>query len=155
MSRGASADEIRKQYFLLARKWHPDKNPGDESVKEVFQKLGAAYQVLSDPELRKRYDEHGSEAVNDVNFVDGALFFAMLFGSVKFEKFIGELLLTSMAHNKGDLNQGQVRTACTVCSMYTCFIRIVVNWQSDIHIEQRGRPSVSGNLGISVSVFIE
>lgn len=45
MPRDASGESIKKQYYSLARKWHPDKNPGDAGAHERFQQLGQAYQV--------------------------------------------------------------------------------------------------------------
>ncbi len=56
----ATADEIKKAYRRLARRWHPDKNPGDKEAEERFKEIQAAYDVLSDPDKRKRYDAYGS-----------------------------------------------------------------------------------------------
>jgi curved DNA-binding protein CbpA len=55
--RGASEDEIRKTYRQLARKYHPDVNPNDKSAEEKFKEINEAYEVLSDADKRKRYDE--------------------------------------------------------------------------------------------------
>jgi DnaJ-class molecular chaperone len=59
VKRDASDDEIKKAYRKLARKFHPDLNPGDKSAEEQFKQLQAAYDVLSDPENRKLYDQYG------------------------------------------------------------------------------------------------
>nr|MBA3705794.1 J domain-containing protein [Bacteroidota bacterium] len=59
VSKSSSADEIKKAYRKLAVKYHPDKNQGDKSVEEKFKEANEAYQVLSDPEKRKKYDELG------------------------------------------------------------------------------------------------
>jgi curved DNA-binding protein len=57
--RAATADDIKKAYRKLARKYHPDVNPGDNSAEDKFKQIGEAYDVLSDPEKRKRYDQLG------------------------------------------------------------------------------------------------
>ncbi len=59
VDRGASSDEIKKAFRKLARKFHPDINPGDSHSEEKFKEINEAYEVLSDPEKRKRYEQFG------------------------------------------------------------------------------------------------
>lgn len=90
----ASELEIKKAYRKLAITTHPDKNPGDETAHTRFQAIGEAYQVLSNEELRKRYDKFGKEeAVPGGGFEDPAEFFGMIFGGEAFVDLIGELSL--------------------------------------------------------------
>jgi len=60
VQRSATEEEIKKAYRKLARKHHPDVNPGDKSAEEKFKAINEAYEVLSDPEKRKRYDQLGA-----------------------------------------------------------------------------------------------
>lgn len=61
VQRGASEDEIKKAYRKAARKFHPDVNPGDKSAEEKYKRISQAYEVLSDPEKRQKYDQFGTE----------------------------------------------------------------------------------------------
>src|ERR1700728_1604307 len=59
VSRSAKEDEIRKAYRKLARKYHPDLNPGDKAAEDRFKKVQEAYDVLSDENKKKVYDQYG------------------------------------------------------------------------------------------------
>src|SRR5438067_10087531 len=60
VKRDAPEKEIRSAYRKLARKYHPDVNPGDKQAEATFKKINAAYEVISDPEKRRKYDKHGA-----------------------------------------------------------------------------------------------
>lgn len=59
VNKNASADEIKKTFRKLARKYHPDMNPGDREAEARFKEANEAYEVLSDPDKRKKYDQFG------------------------------------------------------------------------------------------------
>ncbi len=59
VAKNASAEDIKKAYRKLARKLHPDVNPNDKEAHKKFQQINEANEVLSDPEKRKKYDQHG------------------------------------------------------------------------------------------------
>ena len=133
----APPTEIKRSYYTLARKLvradtprvqgrrtargancrphiapflqHPDKNPDDPASAGRFQELGAAYQVLQDPELRRRYDAGGAAGVRDVPILDATSFFNMLFGSDYFTHLVGRLELATAAASGFGLSRAEMR----------------------------------------------
>lgn len=98
VSKTASADEIKKSFRRLARKYHPDLNPGDKQAEAKFKEVNEAYEVLSDPEKRQKYDQFGQYwkqagqgwAGGSGAGVDVSGFDFSQYGS--FDEFINELL---------------------------------------------------------------
>lgn len=98
VSRSADDGEIKKAYRKLALKYHPDKNPGDEEAEEHFKEASEAYQILSDPQQRARYDRMGHEGVGGAasrggpapeDISDIFSHFGDIFGEGGFESFFG------------------------------------------------------------------
>jgi molecular chaperone DnaJ len=63
VERGVGASELKKAYYRLAKKYHPDHNPNDKEAEEKFKEASEAYRVLSDDDLRARYDRFGMDGV--------------------------------------------------------------------------------------------
>jgi DnaJ-class molecular chaperone len=72
VSKSANADEIKKAFRKLARKYHPDVNPGDKKAEEKFKEINEAYEVLSDPDKRNKYDTLGPNWQDQFGFQPGA-----------------------------------------------------------------------------------
>ena len=96
------ASTIKRRYYLLARKYHPDKHPGDAEAAEKFKAVAEAYQVLSDSDLRQKYNREGREGMaqemaDGQPQLDPQVLFAFLFGSDKFTPYTGPLATATSA----------------------------------------------------------
>jgi molecular chaperone DnaJ len=97
VGRNASADEIKKAYRQLAIKYHPDKNPNDPKAEDKFKEAAEAYDVLSTPEKKARYDQFGHQGMGGgggfsgggMNMEDIFSQFGDVFGGGGFEGFFG------------------------------------------------------------------
>ena len=73
ISKSADASEIKKAYRKKALQYHPDKNPGDKEAEAKFKEAAEAYEVLSDPDKKSRYDQFGHSAFDGAGGFGGAL----------------------------------------------------------------------------------
>lgn len=99
VTRTSTADEIKKSYRKIAMKFHPDRNPGDKSAEERFKEAAEAYEVLSDPDKRAKYDRFGHSAFGPgrgggfsgggMNMEDIFSQFGDIFGDDMFGSFFG------------------------------------------------------------------
>ncbi|KAF7291476.1 J domain-containing protein [Mycena kentingensis (nom. inval.)] len=94
VSHDASTEDIKRAYRRMAIKHHPDKNRDDPAAEERFKEIAIAYQTLSDPELRRKYNEYGpKESAPEGGFVDPEEVFGAIFGGTAFEPLIGRISL--------------------------------------------------------------
>ncbi len=98
VSRSASADEIKKAYRKLAIQYHPDKNPDNPEAEEKFKEAAEAYEVLSNPDKKARYDQFGHQGLGGnggfgggagMNMEDIFSQFGDIFGGGGFGSFFG------------------------------------------------------------------
>ncbi len=114
VKRDASQDEIKKAYRKLAKQLHPDTHPGDAKVEERFKRVSAAYAVLSDPEMRARYDRGEVDASGQeragFNFQQGSDGGAGGFaGGFNVEDILGDLFGGRFGGGPGQGRQGGMR----------------------------------------------
>lgn len=97
LSKGASAEEIKKAYRKVAMQYHPDRNPGDKAAEEKFKEAAEAYEVLSDSDKRAQYDRYGHAGLSNssrgsgggMNMDDIFSQFGDIFGDDLFGSFFG------------------------------------------------------------------
>ncbi|MEG2178499.1 MAG: DnaJ domain-containing protein, partial [Bacteroidales bacterium] len=77
VDKNASADEIKKAYRKLALKYHPDRNPDDKNAEELFKEAAEAYDVLSTPDKKSRYDQFGHAGMSNNGGFGGGGNFSM------------------------------------------------------------------------------
>ncbi|MFQ5681768.1 MAG: molecular chaperone DnaJ [Candidatus Binatia bacterium] len=105
IDRNASAETIKKAYRKLALKYHPDRNPGDKQAEEKFKEVSEAYQVITDPEKRARYDQFGHAAFGEGGPFRGGFDFTSgfedIFGDI-FGEFFGQGTTGRRSRTRGE-----------------------------------------------------
>jgi len=95
VSKNASEEEIKRAYRRMAMKYHPDKNPGNKEAEAKFKECAEAYEVLSDAEKRRRYDQFGHEGLRGAGMHDfSRMNVEDIFSMFGFDDFFGDLFGT-------------------------------------------------------------
>lgn len=116
VSKNASTEDIKRAYWELAKKWHPDMNPGNKKeAEEKFKEISEAYEVLMDPQKRQLYDQYGHEAVSQTfhragftwddftHFDDLQDILGNFLGGSIFEEFFGGTRTQTRRQKGGDI----------------------------------------------------
>ena len=106
VDKSASADEIKKAYRKKAIQYHPDKNPGDKEAEEKFKEAAEAYEVLSNPDKRARYDQFGHAGVDGAAGAGGFGGFGGQGGQTRQRKFRGSDLRVKVKLNLKEISTG-------------------------------------------------
>ena len=115
VDRNADEAALKKAYRVLAKKYHPDANPGDKEAEAKFKEASEAYAVLSDPEKRRQYDQFGHAAFDGSQGFSGADFGNFDFGDI-FGDFFGGMFsggggfTRGTASSNGPMKGASVRT---------------------------------------------
>src|SRR5512136_580213 len=92
VGKDASADDIKRAYRRMAMKYHPDKNPGNKEAEAKFKECAEAYEVLSDAEKRKQYDQFGHEGLRGTGMHDfSRMNVEDIFSMFGFDDFFGSV----------------------------------------------------------------
>jgi len=121
VDKGADDAAIKKAYRVLAKKYHPDMNPGDEEAEKKFKEASEAYAILSDPEKRRQYDQFGHAAFDGAGGAGGFDFNGMDFGDIFGDLFGGMFGGGSRRANNGPMKGQNVRTSVRITFEEACF----------------------------------
>lgn len=121
VDKNADDAAIKKAYRVLAKKYHPDMNPGDAEAEKKFKEASEAYAILSDPEKRRQYDQYGHAAFEGAGGAGGFDFDSMDFGDIFGDLFGGMFGGGSRRANNGPMKGANIRTSVRVTFEEACF----------------------------------
>lgn len=134
LQRGASQAEVRKAYKRLARKYHPDVNPGDKTAEERFKAISEAHAVLSDPEKRQAYDQFGSPGSRPAAGWDAAGFSA-----AGFSGGLSDLFSQMFGQGAPQPAAAPARGAAMEAVLHIGFMDAIHGLQTSVRIQHQGR----------------
>ena len=116
VSKGASADEVKKAYRKLAKELHPDKNPGDKITEDKFKRVTAAFDILGDKDKRAKYDAARSTATATNSIAASAEAAAGVRAAIPSDK--GGAIPSVRAAGRADapISRASIWTTCSGCS---------------------------------------
>ena len=120
VDKNADDAAIKKAYRVLAKKYHPDMNPGDAEAEKKFKEASEAYAVLSDPEKRRQYDQYGHAAFDGAGGAGGFDFSGMDFSDI-FGDLFGGMFGGGRRANNGPMKGANIRTSVSITFEEACF----------------------------------
>lgn len=124
LSKGASDSDIKKAYRVLAKKYHPDANPGDQEAEKKFKEASEAYAVLSDEDKRRQYDQFGHSAFEGGAGGAGGFDFSNMDMGDIFGDIFGDLFgggRSTRRTNNGPMRGQNIRTSVRITFEEACF----------------------------------
>ncbi len=150
LSKGAGDDEIKKAYRKLAKKYHPDMNPGDAEAEVKFKEVNEAYSVLSDAEKKGRYDQFGHAGV-DPNYGAGDGGFG--FGGMDFD--MGDIFSSFFGGGGGGRRNGPVRGEDILTRVTISFEEAAFGCQKTINFHRTENCSTCSGTGAEPGTHAE
>lgn len=146
LSKGAGEDEIKKSYRKLAKKYHPDMNPGDREAEMRFKEVNEAYSVLSDSEKKARYDQFGHAGV-DPNYGAGEGGFGGFggFGGMDFD--MGDIFSSFFGGTSSSRRNGPIRGEDILSRIVISFEEAAFGCQKTISFQRTENCSACGGSG--------
>ncbi len=132
VDKGADEEAIKKAYRVLAKKYHPDMNPGDKNAEAKFKEASEAYAVLSDPQKRQQYDQFGHAAFDQGG--GGSGFGGFDFNSMDFGDIFGDLFGDMFGGGRRGSRTGPMKGANLRTSVNITFEEAVFGCQKEIEL---------------------
>lgn len=138
---GVDSEMIKRRYFIIARKYSPDRAGANKEAEREFQEIGRAYTILMNPDLRAKYDRVGRDLLweeeDEPPEVDPFMLYTLLFGSEKFNDYIGKLAAVTSArvgdekHKKITMNKARLLQKRRVTRMALKLAERLQQWAED------------------------
>ncbi|MCC6447166.1 MAG: DnaJ domain-containing protein, partial [Chitinophagaceae bacterium] len=151
VSKTSSADEIKKAYRKTAMQYHPDKNPGDKKAEEKFKEAAEAYEVLSNPEKKQRYDQFGHAGMSGAagggfgGFDGGGMRMEDIFGN--FGDIFGEGFFGGGGRSSGGRSSGGQRGSNLRVKVKLNYEEILKGAHKTIKVKKHVKCSTCGGNG--------
>lgn len=134
VAKGASEDELKKAYRKVAKKYHPDMNPGDKEAEAKFKEASEAYKILSDPETRARYDQYGHAAFDPNGGMGGAGFGGFEFNMSDMGDIFGDIFGDMFGGTRSRQSNGPMKGANIKTSVRVKFDEAVFGCQKELEL---------------------
>ena len=152
VGKNASEDELKKAYRKLAKKYHPDVNPGDKNAEAKFKEATEAYTVLSDPDKRRQYDQFGHAAFENGGGGAGG-FGGFDFNSADMSDIFGDIFGDLFGGGRRRANNGPMRGANLRARVNITFEEAVFGCEKELELMLKA-PSNLRNGGSGTSGFL-